>query len=240
MVQINFDANQVAPNTGFQPVPEGWYNVAIDSSEIKPTKDKAGAFLELKCLIIDGEHTGKPVFIRLNVQNQNQQAVDIAYGELSAICHVIGVYQVADTSQMHGIPFQIKVVVRPAKGGYDESNDVKAYRDAAGNEPGKAPTQGGAPTQFGGNAAPQQTGQAPAFGGQPQQQGQGAATGAPQGQVDPNQQGFETGPATQQAQQPPAQQGNDGWTQQAQTGPNQNQQGGGAPVQGSAPWGAQQ
>jgi len=166
MVQLNFDANQVAPSTGFDPVPEGWYNVAITESEIKPTKTGDGAYLQLKVSIIDGPQAGKPVFIRLNLKNSNQQAVDIAHGELSAICHATGVFQVSDSSQLHNLPFQIKVIVKkdPQHG---ESNEVKSYRDASGNEPGR-PAQGGQPSSFTpaptATAAPQQAAAAPAFG----------------------------------------------------------------------------
>lgn len=219
MVQLNFDANQVAPNTGFEPVPEGWYNVAITESEIKPTKDGEGAYLQLKTSIIDGPHTGKPIFVRLNIQNKNQQAVDIAYGELSAICHVTGVYNVADSSQLHGIPFQVRVTVRPAKDGHDASNDVKGYKDAAGNEPGKRGAQGG--------------GQPSNFGGQPQNQGQPQNNGAPQGQGGWGGQG---GQPQGQPQGNPAQGGNPAWGGQPQGNPQgqpQNgPQGGGNPAWG--------
>lgn len=260
MVQLNFDANQVAPNTGYEPVPEGWYNVAISESEMKPTKDGNGAYLQLKMSIIDGPHTGKPIFVRLNLQNQNQTAVDIAYGELSAICHATGVYQVADSSQLHGIPFQVKVNVRKStddKGNSIESNDVKAYKDAAGNEPGKAPLGGGAPANFGGQSAQQQPAQQGGFGGQPQNQGAaqnqgGGWGGQPQGNgqapanagmqhagdpaqnnpatASPSNGGFGGGAPTQQAAPQGQPDGNAGWTQNQG---NQPAQGGGAP------WGAQ-
>lgn len=261
MVQINFDANQVAPNTGYEPLPEGWYNVAIDASEVKPTRDGEGAYLQLTAKVIDGPHTGKPVFIRLNIQNKNQQAVDIAYGELSAICHVTGVYQVADSSQLHGIPFQVRVTVRTSKdenGNASQSNDVKGYKDAAGNEPGKsggAAQGGGQPSNFGGqsqgqgqpqnNGAPQGQG---GWGGQPQGQPQGNPAqggnpawggqpqGNPQGQPDPN-----------AGQGQPQNGGNPAWGQgQPQGDPNAGQQppqgqggngapawGGGQPAQGA-------
>lgn len=236
MVQLNFDANQVAPNAGMVPVPEGWYKVAISESEVKPTKDGAGAYLQLKCAIIDGPHANKPIFIRLNIQNTNQQAVDVAYGELSAICHATGVYQVADSSQLHGIPFQVKVTVRKDPQ-YGESNDVKAYKDAAGNEPGKAAQGGVASENFSGSPAPAQAGQPAAFGVAPQgqtgqtgqlaptpQQGGGGGFGS--NTTQPLQGG---GQPTQPAQQPTQPQGDAGWTQ--------NQPAQGQPAQGGAPWG---
>lgn len=248
MVQFNFDATQVAPSTGYEPLPEGWYNVAISESEIKPTKDKEGAYLQLKAKVIDGPQMGKVVFIRLNVQNKNQQAVDIAYGELSAICHVTGVYNVQESTQLHNIPFQLRVIVKAGDNG--PNNEIKGYKDAQGNDPGKAGAGGatqGQPQNFGGQPPAQgqpPQGQAPAGGwgqgqppagqgqwgqppagdpnaGQPPAQGQGVQPGQPPA--------FGGGWPAQQAQppaqgQPPAQQG---WTQPAQ----------GQPPQGGAPWG---
>ncbi len=253
MVQLNFDASTVAPNTGFEPVPEGWYNVAIRESEIKPTKDGEGAYLQLKAIVIDGPHANKPIFIRLNVQNKSKQAVDIAYGELSAICHVTGVYRVQDSSQLHNIPFQVRVVVTKGENG-NSGNDVKAYKDQMGNDPGKA---GAAPAgnagAFGGMQqqppAQQgfgvQPGAAPAFGGQPggapggyaqpgPAQQPPASWGAPAQGQQPAPGGnpaWGGGAPTQAAQQPPAQPGPGGWSQQQNPA-------GGAP--GGAPWGAPQ
>lgn len=249
-----FDANTVAPNAGLEPVPEGWYNVAIDTSDMKPTSSGSGAFLQLVAKIIDGQYAGKPIFIRLNLQNSNPQAVDIAYGELSAICHVTGVFQLQDSSQLHGLPFQVRVVVRPGGTGadgkvYDASNEVKGYRDGAGNEPGKAAAPGGNAGGFGAPAAgspPPNTN----FGGQqptqqaaqPGQQQPAQQQQPPQGQQqpDPTQQpqnggGFAGGNATQPAQQPPQEQGNAGWTQQQQ----QQQQPAQGQAAGGAPWGVQ-
>lgn len=245
MVQFVFDATQVAPSTGYEPLPEGWYNVAISESEIKPTKDKEGAYLQLTAKVLDGPQMGKVVFIRLNVQNKNQQAVDIAYGELSAICHVTGVYHVQESTQLHNIPFQLRVVVKPGDNG--PMNEVKGYKDAQGNDPGKAgggATQG-QPQNFGagqpaGNPAqgqPPQGAQQPAGGwgqGQPPAQGQQPAQPpAGQGQgVQPGQQpAFGGGAPAQQAAPPQGQpQGQGGWTQPAQ----------GQPAQGGAPWGQTQ
>lgn len=151
MAKLNFNASSVEPTVSFQPVPDGWYNVMITESEMKPTKDGSGAYLELGMKILDGDHAGRMLYDRLNIQNKNPVAVEIAYRTLSAICHVTGVLQLQDSQQLHGIPFQAKVVVRPASNGYDASNDIKGYRDANGNEPGKqsfaAPAQQAAPPQ---------------------------------------------------------------------------------------------
>lgn len=181
MAQLNFDASTVAPNTGTQDaIPAGWYNVQIDQSELKPTKDASGAYLELRLAVLDGQYAGRKVFSRLNLRNNNPQAVEIAFTDLSAICHAVGVMQVQDSSQLHGKPMKIKVSVRAATGEYEASNEVKAYKNINENVggPGAMPAAGGGAPW---GAAPQM--QAPAWAPQ-----QPAAPVAPPAQFAPPQQ----------------------------------------------------
>lgn len=129
MSQLNFDARQVAPQQTFDPVPAGWYNFMIVESEMKPTSNGQGAYLQLTLKIVDGAHAGRQVFDRLNLQNQNPVASEIAYRRLSAYCHATGVIQVQDSQQLHGIPFKGRVSVRTdSSGQYDPSNEVKAVK----------------------------------------------------------------------------------------------------------------
>lgn len=149
MSQLNFDASQVAPNTGSpDPVPAAWYNAMIDESEMKPTKDGMGDYLELRFNIIDGMYAGRKVYERLNMRNSNATAQEIGHGTLSAICYATGVMQVQDSQQLHGQPMKIKVKLKPAKGDYDASNEITSYKNI--NEqvgtPGATP-QSQAPAQ---------------------------------------------------------------------------------------------
>lgn len=150
---LNFDARTVAPNEAFEPIPAGWYNGKIVESEMKATANGAGAFLALTIQIMDGQYVNRKVFDRLNLQNQNAVAQEIAYKTLSAICHATGVIQVTDSSQLHGIPMQVKVSLRPAGPGndgkmYEANNEVKGYKPVE-NKPavaGGTPWAGGPPT----------------------------------------------------------------------------------------------
>lgn len=128
MAAINFDATTVAPNASFDPLPAGWYNANITGSEMKPTKDGSGAYIQLELTVLDGQFANRKVFDRLNVQNSSQVAQEIAYATLSSICHATGVIQVQDTSQLHGIPIEVKLSVQAASGDYEASNKVKGYR----------------------------------------------------------------------------------------------------------------
>lgn len=218
MVALNFNAAGVKPNAGFEPVPSGIYDVIITASEEKPTKSSTPqnpkSYLQLTMTIQGGEHHGKTVIERLNLKNDNQQAVDIAYGTLSAICHVTGRMQVQDSSQLHGVPFKImvnKVERNDQPGSF--SNEIKGYKDINGNDPGFAgQVQGGGQpnwAQNGGGAPQQQPVQ------QPVQQQQPQGGGAPNW-ADPQNQPNQNQPQVQQPQNGGAPAGNapPAWAQQ--------------------------
>lgn len=202
MAQLDFDASGVQPSTGISdPVPAGWYNVVIDESEIKPTKDASGAYLNLRFNILDGQYANRKVFTLLNIKNNNAQAVEIAYRDLSAICHAVGVMQVQDSQQLHGKPLKIRVTVSPATAEYEARNNVKAFKninEQVGGVAGQPAPQGAAPWA----AAPQQ----PACAGQTAQAAPQAvpATYAPPAQFAPPQQAPSAPQQPQQQWQPPA------------------------------------
>lgn len=191
MAQLNFDANTVAPQQAFEPLPAGWYQVQIIESEMKPTRNGSGAYLQLTMEVLSGQYANRKIFDRLNLQNANQVAVEIAYQTLSAICHATGQIQVQDSQQLHMKPMEAKVSVRAATGEYEASNDVKGYRPmnaggaAAPSGPAMAsaaPAAPQAPVAPTAPAAPQQAQQAApaAWGAQQQQAAPQAAAPAPQ------------------------------------------------------------
>ncbi len=127
-----FDATQVAPSQPFEVLPPGKYKVQVVASEMKETKDGAGQYLWLELEILDGEFQGRKMWDRLNLVNSNQQAVEIAQRSLSALCHACGKLQVSDSEELHFIPVVATVKVRPPKGDYAASNEIRGY-EAAGN-----------------------------------------------------------------------------------------------------------
>lgn len=242
-----FNAQQYDPSQGVGGLPIGKHPVVIESSEVKANAKNDGGYLQLNLKIIDGPQTGTVGAYRLNLYHSNQQTVEIAHRQLSAVCHVVGVFNVQDSAQLHNIPFLVEVGPQKNDPQYTE---VKKVFDAHGNEPGKAgqgaPQQ--APAGFG--QQPQQPAQQPQGGfGQPQQpQGQPAAWGAPQGQQPAPQQPAANGaPAWggQPAQQPQQPQGAPAWGQAPQQPAQQPQQPAaagagwqqGAAPAGAAPWG---
>lgn len=122
---VNLDG--VDPNVALDAIPAGWYNAQIVGSEMKPTKDQTGQYLELTLQILDGEHAGRKLFDRLNLVNSNPTAVEIAYKTLKAIYNAVGVARVNDSAEMHGRPLKVKVKLRPATGEYSATNEVQGY-----------------------------------------------------------------------------------------------------------------
>lgn len=233
MAILNFDARTVNPDISFDPVPAGWYNLIIDESEMKPTNDGTGAYLALGFKILDGQYAGRKLYARLNLQNSNPTAVEIAYKTLSAIAHAVGVLQVQDSAQLHGIPLKGKVKIRPAKGEYEASNDFSGFKNI--NEPTGADAASGVPAGFGGGVpagfgSPQQAQGMPAgFPGAATQQQTPAQQTQQQGQ--PWNQGaaqpWNQGAGQQQPQNQPAQQNVDpaqAWQNGQPTQPWQNGQ----------------
>ena len=93
----------------------------------KPTKAGTGSYMQLTVEIIDGQHSGRKLIDRLNLNNPNKVAVDIAQRTLSSICRATGVMTPTDSQELHDKPMMVKVVIRPAQGEYSASNEIKSY-----------------------------------------------------------------------------------------------------------------
>lgn len=136
MVQIQFDANSVKPLGEYEVFPEGWYKAYIKESAAKETAKKDGQFLQIGFQLIEGDFNGGAVGNNLNLWNKNEKAREIAFRELSSICHVTGVMQLQDTSQLHNIPFWIRLAIEEGTlkddntGYYPDKNVIKAYKHA--------------------------------------------------------------------------------------------------------------
>jgi hypothetical protein len=155
-----FDATQVEPQGDYTPVPPGEYKVQIISSEMVETSAKTGHMLKLEMEIIEGDQAGRKLFDRLNLDNPNQQAVEIAQRTLSAICHATGKLSVQDSEELHMIPMVAVVKVDPPRTSngkeYGPSNAIKAYKAAGGG----APAQQSGFGSFGTKPAAQPSGRA--------------------------------------------------------------------------------
>jgi len=146
-----FNAMAVEPQTSYEPMPADWYKCVITKTEEKPTKKQNGSYLQLDIEVIEGKFAGRKVFDRLNLNNPNSVAVEIAQRALSSICRAIDVPNPQDSDELLDKPLMVKLAVRPASNGYEASNDVKGYASAGANAgyaqaaPAAAPQAAAAP-----------------------------------------------------------------------------------------------
>lgn len=130
MARFSFNSNDApamsAPARG--PLPPGQYEVIITKSDIKETKAGTGQYIELEMQVVDGEHSGRRLWERLNVSNPNKQAEDIAKAALGAICMATGKLDMEDTEELHDIPFLIGVEIDRKE---PERNRIMAYGQAS-------------------------------------------------------------------------------------------------------------
>ena len=136
-----FDANQVEPSADFEPLPTGKYVAVITASEMKPTKNGNGSYLELTFQVMEGPHKGRLVWSRLNLDNPNPLTVKIARSELSAICRAVGVMQPKDSCELHNLPLVI-VVRQETDANGEQRNRIRSYakrETASGTKPAQNP-----------------------------------------------------------------------------------------------------
>jgi len=138
MPSLNFNANEVNPSVGFEPIPNGKYQAVVVDSCFKDTKSGSGRYLELTFEIIEGEYKGRKVWARLNLENPNSTAVEIARAELSAICRAVNVMQPKDSAELHNLPLEIGVVCKKRPDTDEISNEIKSYA-ARGSQQAVAP-----------------------------------------------------------------------------------------------------
>jgi hypothetical protein len=132
MAQLAFNARNVSPDLGRDPVPAGVYVAQVIESDVVPTKTAGGQMLKLTHEIIDGPCKGRRIWSNINVQNSSAEAERIGQAQLSALCHAVGVLDLQDSSMLHMIPLRVRVSIRPAgpdKSGVprDAQNEVKGY-----------------------------------------------------------------------------------------------------------------
>lgn len=136
-------------------IPAGMYQAIIIESGGKPDDERTGEdglvasasgkgrYLPMTFEIIEGEHKGRRLFKRFNLENVNEQAVAIARSEIKELLTAIG-WDFAskpqgpdDTADIHMIPLTLQVVVKLNKSTDENQNEIKHFKPRM--MPGAAP-----------------------------------------------------------------------------------------------------
>lgn len=108
----------------FEVIQPGEYEAMIIESEMKATKNGDGAYVQMKIQL----KNGRILFERLNIQNKNEQAVEIAYKTLKKICEACGKTSIKDTTELHNKRMLVVVEVEKGKP-YEKDGVMKEGRD---------------------------------------------------------------------------------------------------------------
>ena len=111
MPVFDFDVStyEAPKRTSFEPLPPGDYNAMITDSQMKATKAGTGEYLELTMQIIDGAHSGRRIWERLNVVNASKVAEEIARSQLNGIKAACNIEKRESSEQLHDIPFVLSL-----------------------------------------------------------------------------------------------------------------------------------
>lgn len=97
-------------------IDEGTYTAVIVSSDLKETNNKKGMYLQLQVVITDGQYANTEFTERLNIVNDNQKAVEIAYRTLARISEAVGMDTTpADSEELHNKKLMIEVKTEKGK-----------------------------------------------------------------------------------------------------------------------------
>lgn len=113
----------------FAPIPEGWYEMEVIKSEYKQNNAKNGHYISLVIKIQEEPYIGRFIYVNLNIDNPNKTTVAIANRDLKALSEAIGLTdEWDDTEDLHNIPFEGKVIIKPATSQWPAKNEIKGYR----------------------------------------------------------------------------------------------------------------
>lgn len=139
-MDVVFDATQFAPKQSGGAHPVGnKFPFRITGTTVKDTKDNQGKYFEVEFTSPAGS-----IKNNYNLWNSSKAAQDISLGQLSALCHAVGIFKVDmknDGAALRGAEGLMDVGFQKGQepsaekpeGGYVE---IKKVYDKAGNEPG--------------------------------------------------------------------------------------------------------
>lgn len=153
---VALGASFQAEESSFDPIPPGEYVMHITAAGMEPTSNGRGRYLKAEMEIVDGPQSGRRIIERLNLENQNPQAVEIAQRTLRAIVHAAGLSVCQDSDQLLLRRMLVRVTVEPRNDKPEVmTNRITGYKQIGGagaGNGGAAQQQTGTTSQQGGGA----------------------------------------------------------------------------------------
>ncbi len=110
-------------------IPKGKYPAVILNSELKNTSSGDGKRLVFQIMITKGEYEGTEFTEGLNVVNNNEEAVKIAYQTIANMGKALSLSNVRDSSELHNKPLVIGVETEEAEPWVDNKGVQREGKD---------------------------------------------------------------------------------------------------------------
>lgn len=123
----SFASDDLPKSSGFDPLPDGWYEVNITKAEVKNTKAGDGSYISVGYTVTAPSHEGRVVFGNLNIRNKNPKAEEIGHQQLGELMRSIGLTKVEDSDQLIGGSCSIKLKTRKSDQ-YGDQNEVVGWK----------------------------------------------------------------------------------------------------------------
>ncbi len=131
--------------------PPGDYPIRIEGSETQDTKAGTGQFIKLTIMVLDGDIAGTEITDRINFDNPNPIAVEIAKKTMGQLAFILN-KPLSDDQQLLGLECILRVTVTEPKNGKPAGNNFKylpkdtvsAFAPQTATKPAAA-ASGGAP-----------------------------------------------------------------------------------------------
>ena len=125
------DLGAIEPSTGAgggELLPVDDYRLQADEiSDENVTKDGTGKYVTAKFTVIEGVCEGASFYVNFNIENKNPKAAEIAWRELSAWGHAVGVLT-GDSDALLYKPFMALVGIEKSKNPqYGDKNKILKY-----------------------------------------------------------------------------------------------------------------
>ncbi len=140
-VTWNQDEYDESAPRNFEPLPKGLYPCVIAKSDEKQTKAGTGSYFEFEFEVVKGEHKGRKLWARLNINNPSEMAQKIGREQFKALCASAGKPGAKTTEALHGKFVACYVSIEQGTNGplnrVDGFATPEAYRE--GSAPETAP-----------------------------------------------------------------------------------------------------
>jgi len=143
---------EIVPATGsFELLDPGDYRLeASEISDETVTKDGTGAYVTIKYTVVEGDRQGAQIFANYNIKNKSEKAQEIAWRELSALGHAIGVLAGHSDDLLYK-PFTAKVGIEKGKPkgdgtNYSDRNRIEKFYPLDSGAPPAKPAPAPKPT----------------------------------------------------------------------------------------------